>query len=204
MITLVSCNNTDIKQEPVAKLSGNIEDIGNAKLFLVNGENVDTLSVDSIGNFSYEKNISTATFPRLILGRKAISLYINKDTDLKLTTTAKNFSSDVKFEGVGASENKLMVDNANLKKNLAYFPAIFKLSPSDFMAKSDSINELFINQVDSYSKGKDIDPLFLKITKANIKYEKLLNYSNYLPYHKYYSLVFCSYKNGKQGFQGQY
>lgn len=184
--TVMACS-TEKKAIPTAKLSGHIDNIGSKDLFLVNRSSIDTLQIDSLGNFSYEKELGEASFPMIVLGRKSISLFLYDGIDLKLNTSANKFSEEVNFEGSGSSENTLLSDLAKLRTELAYSPAIFKLGPKDFLLKSDSVKQVFNNLADTYSKNENVNTAFYNVIKTDIKYEQLYNYSIYTPYHKYFT-----------------
>lgn len=185
-ITLFSCNAEPVKT-PSAKLSGNIEGLENKMLLLVNKSETDTIKLDSIGSFKFEKNYSTPTYSKLYLGRKNITLYLNNNSKLLITTSKSDFGKITKFTGEGFKENQLLNDKMSLSNDLKYLPGIFKLNPQEFIAKSDSIKQLFLNLSDTYSKNNKIDSTFLSTYNVDVKYEQLLFYTIYNRYHKHYT-----------------
>jgi len=185
-VVLFSCTNEPI-QKPKAKLSGNIEGLSNKTLLLVNETQTDTIKLDSLGHFNLEKDYSTPTISKLYFGRKGILLYLTNSSDLSLTTTKNDFGKVVEFKGEGSKENQLLNDKDKLAIELKYVPAIFKLNPEQFMAKSDSVKQLFLELGNKYSKDGNIDSSFIELYNADVKYEQLLYYTIYTPYHKYFT-----------------
>lgn len=182
---LISCSSEE-KSTLITKISGTVENIGNQKIFLVSKTGIDTLATDSLGSFSIEKNIEQVVISNLRIGKKQIPLYLVNGYDLNLKTTKNDFLNSAILTGKGSKENNLLIEKAKLSADLKYYPSIFKLSPEDFLAKSDSIKTLFNNLADTYAKGKNIDSEFLNTFKNNIKYEQLYYYSIYKPYHNYF------------------
>ncbi|MEN8137190.1 MAG: TlpA disulfide reductase family protein [Bacteroidota bacterium] len=174
------------KHEPAAVVSGKIENIGDKSVLLVSKTKTDTLQTDSLGNFRLEQKAGLPTFSKLVLGRKSISLYLKDGFDLNLITSKENFIRDTKFEGIGSKENNLLSEKERLAKDLAYYPDIFKLNPEKFIAKSDSVKEVYKKLLKEYSKGPEVDSLFLTSFNADVKYEQFYFYTIYTPYHNYF------------------
>jgi|LGOV01.1.fsa_nt_gb thiol-disulfide isomerase/thioredoxin len=185
LLSLLACN-TESKQTPVAKLSGTIENINTQKVLLYHKMGIDTLNIDSLGNFKLEKNFADATYSKLVLGKKVIPIYLKNGFSLNLKTSKANFSKDATFEGLGSKENNLLSNKINLASELAYYPKMFKLNPEQFILKSDSVKDLFSNLANSYAKSADIDSTFLETFKTDIKYEQLYHFAIYTAYHNYF------------------
>ena len=183
-IVLFSCTPEPV-QKPTSKLSGNITDLSNQTLFLVSKTDTDTIKLDSIGNFNFEKKLATPTYYKLYSGRKNISLYLTNNSDLSFTTSKSGFSKDVVFEGKGAEENILLNDKALLTDNKEYIYSLYPLSPDEFIVKSDSTMQLLLNASNGYAKLEEIDSTFLITFNADIRYGQLLEWSMYKPYHNY-------------------
>jgi len=185
-LALFACTSEPV-QPPTAKLSGTIDGLNNKTLLLMSKTDVDTIKLDSVGHFTFEKEYSAPTYSKLVLGRSYIPLYLTNNTDLTLKTTKKDFGKSVEFKGEGAKENQLLIDRDQLTFELNYFPAIFKLSPEQFIAKSDSIKQLYIDLGEKYSKNENVDTTFLKLYNVDVKYEQLSYYTMYAPYHQYFT-----------------
>ncbi len=185
-VSLISCTSEPV-QIPSAKLSGSIEGLGGKILLLVSKIETDTIKLDSVGRFELEKSYSTPTYSKLYFGRNIISLYLKNNSNLSITTSKSDFGKDAKFAGEGYKENQLLNDKTKLSSELKYYPDIFKLNPQDFVAKSDSVKQLFLELSNEYSKNENIDSSFLSTFNVDARYEQLVLYSIYSPYHKYFT-----------------
>jgi thiol-disulfide isomerase/thioredoxin len=181
---LFSCTN-EPAQKKTGKLSGNIEGLSNNNLLLISKAGTDTVKIDSIGHFYFEKEYIEPTYYKVYLGRDNISLYLTNNSDLSFSTSKNNFSKDLIFKGKGSKENTLLNQKLSMVENKKYVYSLFPLEPEAFLAKSDSTKQILQNLVNTYAKSSDIDSTFLTTFNIDIKYGQISNWSLYTVYHKY-------------------
>ena len=181
---LFSCTNEPV-QKNTGKLSGSIDGLENNTLLLIGKAGTDTIKLDSIGHFYFEKEYAEPTYYKVYLGRDFISLYLTNNSDLSFTSKKSSFSKDLIFKGKGSKENTLLNKKLSLVENKKYVYSLFPLEPEAFLAKSDSTKQVLENLANTYAKSADIDSTFLATFNIDIKYGQISNWSMYPVYHKY-------------------
>ncbi len=184
--TLLSCSNKTIENKN-AKLKGVVEGLSNRTLILESKSEIDSIKIDSLGNFNFTKNLSSPTYFTLKYGRKSIYIYLTNNSDLSLKTNKDNFNKNLIFTGNGSKENNLLAAKTKLESDLNYFPTVFKLFPNSYLSKIDSVTTLFYNLSKQYSSSGKVDTTFLNTFNTEIKYSKLSDNLFYTPYHNYFA-----------------
>lgn len=180
-------------------LSGKIENPTGTELGLYNGEGKlmkgFTLSKDG----AFEDTVQNVEgYFMLSYGNEAVSIYLEKESDLKITASSANFEKSLNFTGGNLKEANLLINN--ISKNYAQkletigIQNLFSKSEAEFLAfieEFDNNNLKMIDNADVSSELAEWERKKVHYNKYYLMYVYPLNYRilkdsiDYTPSQKY-------------------
>jgi thiol-disulfide isomerase/thioredoxin len=155
------------------------------------GDKIDTVFVKKDGRFEKELSLEKNTIVFFKADKLAGQLYLMPGSNLEISHDMNKPKQPVNFVNNNSCSaiNKYIVEKYELEGLLKIDKGTYySMSETDFIVKTtndydrknDLLNKL-LKEVDN------IDPTFIEAEKAQLKYQKLLNYLSYEGFHKRYT-----------------
>ena len=182
---LGSCN---VKEEvkPHFTLKGEITGLENKSVYLKSKSSIDTITLDSLGRFSIEKELVETDFYSFRAGRTIVSLYLKDGYNLSFETTKQDIGKDIVFAGKGSLENNTLFRKNQIENAAKGSRPLFSNDPDVYTNKVDSISNnlaVLTKEYDDTPAGHDQE--FSKILSLDNKFLSLFLYSIYPKYNSY-------------------
>ncbi len=180
LMTLIFFSFKNEKSKEFIILSGKIENPNSDTLSVLNRhqELIKVIRLRKDGTFRDTLNLPEGYYT-LIDGKESTQIYLKPKFDLNLFINTKEFDESIIYKGIGSNENNYLAKKYLLQESfgkLRYYGYYVKLSEKDFLNLTDSLYNLQVNLLKSYT-GLDKD--FLFIESKSLEFGKLSKYSSF-------------------------
>ena len=137
-----------------------------------NNQVIDTILLDRNQNFAYKFNQDKETVYTFTHHPESQTIYLKPGDSTVLRVNTIEFDESLSFGGDSSKENNFLINMFLLNEQdndliLSYY----RLSPNEFMTKTDSLRELRLKKFENLNTEKAFSPYFQNIARSTINYE---------------------------------
>jgi thiol-disulfide isomerase/thioredoxin len=185
VFAVISCGSPKVAPVNYVLFSGNIENPVGETATVIGNEYTAEFLLNEKGYFSDTLYIAAAGFYSFATGRESSVIYLNPGDSIHVSLNTNEFDETINYIGKGAEKNNYLAKKyMESELNGPSFDTFFALGEDEFMTLN---NQLHTSEIDLLMASQLTDEQFVEAEKKALKYDFLVNISNYKEYHIYLS-----------------
>ncbi len=175
------------KEIGTATISGQIENPAGETVSITKGEDKYEAILDEEGKFSLSVNLKEPGYYYLRHGSEHAMMYLQAGNEMSLSLNTEEFDETLQYNGLGAEENNYLISKYLLDEKLTSdIRSIIKMPEDSFLTEIKGIKKkLMANLKENIENSPNLNPDFVKVEKADIKFNIANGLMDYPSYHKY-------------------
>lgn len=180
------------KQADSVRISGTVENPAGDEVeiffytdMVANNTESVKVSLDENNAFAAELPLQQSNFVYVHIPRRTLKLYLSPGADIQLTFDASDMDQLPLLAGTGYVESSfLLTYNKEIEAKYGMMAVLSKAGEKDPTAYTDHIKGIYneaISFMEEDARFEDLDPDFVSLMRANIRYEKYGRLMDYLP-----------------------
>lgn len=172
LLILLICS-CEFSNRTTTKIGGQIINPLDGKITLLkDGEVLDSIMLASDGKFNFDFDLTEEGVFFFRHQHETQMLYLKPGDSLVLRINTVEFDESLTFGGDSSKENNFLIEHfLENEKNNQLILSYYKISPTDFIFKSDSIRNERLKQIEKLEQQENLTPFFKNIALKTIDLE---------------------------------
>jgi hypothetical protein len=132
---------------------------------------IDTLYLDENNRFAYHIESLDPGLHSIVHGDEYQIIILEPNDSLMVRLNTLDFDESLVFSGMGSKKNNYLINLfLEMEEEEGIIYKYWKLKPTDFLQKMDSLREIKLHQLDKFSNKHMASDFFVKVVEAGVDY----------------------------------